>query len=85
MAVRHEKQRKVDVTKFQCAETQILLKEVGIGVFDAVPSSSLRQRFCRYKVHNVAAQYDPLPKRLKSALAARVVMLIEPRGEFDIL
>src|SRR5260370_3760403 len=79
MSVRHEEQWILDVTQFQRPETQILLKEMCIGIFDAVPTSALRKEPSGHKVHNVPAANDSFPKCFKCALAGWIVMLIEPR------
>jgi hypothetical protein len=85
VAPRQEEERELDVGQLQRSRTQVFLKQARIGNLDTVPPSPLRKEGRRHQENDVPAAHDSFPERFEGSLAARIMMLIEPRGMVGIL
>jgi len=79
MTFRHQQQRELDVAQFQRASMQIRLEKVRIRALDTVPSPTLPQKLCSYKINDMTAAEDTFPKSLKRVLTRGIMMLVNPR------
>jgi hypothetical protein len=73
------------MTQLYWAEAEVLLQHVCVGILDAAPSSPLGKKLSSHQIDHVAAAEDCLAQRFKCALAGRIVMPVEPRGESSSL